>query len=107
MLKALPIADFIDGYIKDEPLTYDAIGAAIKKYIYMNYEPSVKDKLQMYETVLFTIAELLDGKQPQEVQKILTNIRNWAYARNGSEEEEDAYEKMALQNETFYNLHKL
>jgi hypothetical protein len=106
MNQNISIRDFVDTYMKDEPLTYDAVTNAIKKYIYMNYEPTKQDKLVMYEKVFHTMAELLDGRQPEQVQKLLTNIRNWAKAREGSPEEEDAFESLALQNETFYNLLK-
>lgn len=104
--KTLPLQDFIDDYIQGEPITIDTVKWAIRKYIYMNYEPTIKDKLRLYESLLFQIAKLLDGKQPEEVQKLLLNIRNWAFARNNSAEEQNEFEKLAIQNETFYNLTK-
>ncbi len=106
LLPTKPLQDFIEDYVQGEPLTTDTVKWAIRKYIYMNYEPTLVDKVRMYETLLFTIAELLDGKQPQEVQKLLTNIRNWAMAREGTKEEADAYEVLSIENETFYNLLK-
>lgn len=105
-LKTKPLQDFIDDYIAGEPLTVDTIKWAIRKYIYMNYEPTKQDKLEMYETLLYQLADLLNGKQPGEVQKLLTNVRNWAYCRNNTPEEQDEYEQLAIQNETFYNLLK-
>lgn len=102
----VPLQDFIEEYVEGEPLTVDTVKWAIRKFIYINYEPTLKDKVHMYEALLFNIADLLDGKQPEEVQKLLTNIRNWAMARSGSEEEEKAYEQLSIENETFYNLLK-
>lgn len=105
-LKTKPLEDFIEEYVDGEPLTVDTVRWAIKKYIYMNYEPSGKDKLYIYETLLFNIAKMLNGNQPAEVQKLLANVQNWAKARDGSIEEQDYFEKIALQNETLYNLIK-
>lgn len=105
-LKQKPLQDFIEDYVEGEPLTIDTVKWAIRKYIYMNYEPSGKDKVEMYENLLHEMAELLNGKQPEELQKLLTNVRNWAYCRTNSPEEQDEYEKLAIQNETFYNLLK-
>lgn len=105
-LKTKPLQDFIDDYVKNEPLNLDTVKWAIRKYIYMNYEPTAKTKLEVYEALLHEVAKLLNGNQPQEVQKLLTNIRNWAYARQDSTQEQDAYEQLAIENETFYNLLK-
>lgn len=101
-----PLEDFIEDYVAGEPLTLDTVKWAIRKYIYMNYEPTIKTKLQVYEALLFEIAKLLNGNQPAEVQKLLTNVKNWAFARQNTEEEQDAFEKLAIENETFYNLLK-
>lgn len=105
-LPIIPLQDFMDAYVQGEPLTLDTVKWAIRKYIYMNYHPTANDKVRVYEALLYNIADLLNGKQPDEVQKLLTNIRNWALAREGSKDEEDAYEAIAIQNETFYNLLK-
>jgi hypothetical protein len=104
--KSMPLEDFIEDYIQGEPLTIDTVKWAIRKYIYMNYTPTLKDKLQLYEFLLFEIARLLEGNQPSEIQKLLTNIKSWAYARQNSVEEQNEFEKLAIENETFYNLIK-
>lgn len=105
-LKTKPLEDFVEDYIEGEPLTIDTVKWAIRKYIYMNYEPSTQDKIRVYEGLLFEIGRLLQGNQPQEVQTLLANIRSWAHARRNSPEEQDEFEKLAIENETFYNLLK-
>lgn len=106
MEQKIPLKEFIKDYVEGEPLTIDTVEWAIRKYIYMNYEPTQATKLEMYENVFYEIARLLDGNQPEEVRKLLTNIRNWAYARKNSPQELEAWELIAVQNETFYNLLK-
>lgn len=106
-LPAKSLQDFIEDYVKGEPLTVNTITWAIRQYIYMNYEPTGTDKLQMYEAIFHMLADLLNQNKLEEVQKLLTNIRNWAKAREGSQQEEDAYRALAIENETFYNLPKL
>lgn len=100
------IKDFIDEQIDGEPLTTDTIAWAIKKYIYMNYIPSKQDKLDLYESLLHTIAEDVNNGS-QHIKKLITNIRNWSYARTAPNMETDLADQTALENETFYNLTKL
>lgn len=106
-LPTLSLQDYIDKYVNGEPLSINTLKWAIRQYVYMNYEPTGVDKLKMYETIFYMLAELLETNRLQDVQILLTNIRNWAKAREGSQEEEDAYLAFAVQNETFYNLPKL
>ena len=101
----ISISDFIDEYIEGEPLTTDTIRYAIKKYIYLNYTPTKQEKLDMYEALLWDIAAGVEHNT-DDVSKLLTNIRNWAYSRTQHDLDDEA-EQQALDNETFYNLRKL
>lgn len=102
----ISIADFIDEYIEGEPLTNDTIAYAIKKYMYINCEPTKQEKLDMYETLLWDIAGSIEHNS-DNTSKLLTNIRNWAYARVEDGEGLSENETKAVKNETFYNLCKL
>lgn len=102
----MSIAEFIDKYINDEPLTNETISYAIKKYLYINYEPTKQEKYDTYRSLLWDIAQAAEANDTETISKLITNIRNWAYARTSIKDIEPN-ELTALKNETFYNLRKL
>lgn len=102
----ISIAKFIDEYINGEPLTTDTISYAIKKYLYINYKPTKQEKYDTYRSLLWDIAKAAKANDTETISKLITNIKNWAYARSLIEGIEPN-EYIALKNETFYNLRKL
>lgn len=100
------IQDFIEDYVEGEPLTPNVVAWAIKKYININYEPTKKEQLEMYEKLLHLLAANNDDEHPVNIKKLLLNITNWSKARLTALPL-NPHERHCCENETFYNLCKL
>lgn len=101
------IKDFIEKYIGEEPVTKETIAWSIRKYIYTNFAPNQKEKLEQYEVFMKKLSKALSENNKPVIDNMLRRLEEWGKIRNMSEFDfKDENEYNSLLNETFYNLLK-
>lgn len=99
------LTDFIETYITEEPITPETIKWAIRKFIYLNYEPTKAEKLAKYEEFINLLGQAVANNNKEMIQTLLKRSESFYIVQNEAVFKDESDER-CLRNEAFYNLLK-
>lgn len=100
------IQDFVEDYLPDEENKHKQIAWALRTYVYLNFPPSNKEKLDIYEAMFSDIAINNEDGDEEKIRYALKNIIRLGRAINQPKLEDNELNEIEL-NKSIYNLRDL